>query len=607
MFWGWALLLPVFSLAGENSLRVLRSAWIPVPDVTCREYWEPLRKDPGFQKVLLRADKVLGSSSALPTKECYLEYSRTGSRTGYEKQYFSFLRDLNATALSSCVTGDERYLVKLEGMIRQLCHVPTWILPAHDVGLKNLNGEQVRIDLVSSAVSWDLAWIGRILNPALSPDIRTLLRENLLKRTVVPYEKSATDWRKVQNNWNSVCLSGVAGTLLGIDLDASRRETLLREVMAGVRGYLLGFPRDGYCSEGVDYWSYGFGHYLKLSAMLFLASNGAINLLDDQKAALIASYPEKIRLSGQLLPAFSDCTFNTRIPGTWIAMCDWLLGRTRGCRELRIDPINSFSENILNIAIPKTNEIDRFAEDKLPAFSEFPDAGIFVLRPLPGAKTRLAAAVKGGSNNEFHNHNDVGSYVLAVDGSVPVAVDPGAEHYDGRSFSARRYESKLNNSFGHSVPRINGQLQIAGKGTESKVLKKHLSDTDAEIVFDIRKAYHQISSIRKLERTFRYSRAGSGTFEVADSVSLSEPGTFETAVITFGTWKQTTQDKLILTYRGKKVEVTVDTGGKPFRVSSEEIREKIRWKENPHRIAVTLSEPVLDARIRLTYRIPEEQ
>ena len=212
---------------------------------------------------------------------------------------------------------------------------------------------------------------------------------------------------------------------------------------------------------------------------------------------------------------------------------------------------------------------------------------------------------RGGSNDEFHNHNDVGSYVLAVDGNVPVAVDPGAEHYDGRSFSARRYESKLNNSFGHSVPRINGQLQIAGKGTESKVLKKHLTGTDAEIVFDIRKAYHQIASLRKLERAFRYSRAGSGTFEVADTVSLSEPGTFETAVITFGTWKQSAPDKLLLTYRGKNVEVTVDTDGKPFRVSSEEIRENIRWKENPHRIAVTLSEPVRDARIRLTFRIPE--
>ena len=80
-----------------------------------------------------------------------------------------------------------------------------------------------------------------------------------------------------------------------------------------------------------------------------------------------------------------------------------------------------------------------------------------------GAKTRLSAAVKGGSNDEFHNHNDVGGFVLAVDGTVPVIVDPGAEYYSGRSFSSRRYESNLNNSFGHSVPRINGELQIAGK------------------------------------------------------------------------------------------------------------------------------------------------
>ena len=88
----------------------------------------------------------------------------------------------------------------------------------------------------------------------------------------------------------------------------------------------------------------------------------------------------------------------------------------------------------------------------------FDDAGILVCRPGGRRRCRLAAALKGGHNAEHHNHNDVGSYVAVV-GSEPVLLDSGGEVYTSRTFSGRRYESKILNSWGHPVPVIGGALQ----------------------------------------------------------------------------------------------------------------------------------------------------
>ncbi|MBO6061346.1 MAG: heparinase, partial [Clostridia bacterium] len=42
--------------------------------------------------------------------------------------------------------------------------------------------------------------------------------------------------------------------------------------------YFRGITDDGYCSEGVGYWNYGFGHYAMLAELAWRGSGGAVNL-----------------------------------------------------------------------------------------------------------------------------------------------------------------------------------------------------------------------------------------------------------------------------------------------------------------------------------------
>jgi len=82
----------------------------------------------------------------------------------------------------------------------------------------------------------------------------------------------------------------------------------------------------------------------------------------------------------------------------------------------------------------------------------------------------------------------VGSFVVALGRSTPL-VDPGAEVYTARTFSGRRYESKLLNSFGHPVPRIAGQLQRTGRKAAAGVLRTDWTDAADTLVLDLRSAY----------------------------------------------------------------------------------------------------------------------
>ena len=87
----------------------------------------------------------------------------------------------------------------------------------------------------------------------------------------------------------------------------------------------------------------------------------------------------------------------------------------------------------------------------------------------------LALAAKGGHNGESHNHNDLGSYVVTVDGVI-VMVDPGSEVYTQRTFSDRRDESDACNSFGHPVPVVAGSLQRVGRDAQTRTVATRFAD-----------------------------------------------------------------------------------------------------------------------------------
>ena len=64
----------------------------------------------------------------------------------------------------------------------------------------------------------------------------------------------------------------------------------------------------------------------------------------------------------------------------------------------------------------------------------YPDTGLYI-----SECATYQLAVKAGNNDDSHNHNDVGSFILFKQGA-PFIIDIGVETYSKKTFSPERYE-----------------------------------------------------------------------------------------------------------------------------------------------------------------------
>lgn len=574
----------------------------PGRPISDRSAWETLASRQEWQKLIVSAERHLTKPMPLLTDELYLDYSRTGNRDRYQTVYFQLRNRFSDLVLAECLENQGRFLPAIEECIDQLCGIKSWGYPAHDGSLRDFNGQEEIIDLGAAHWGWILASGDYVLGEKFSPAVRRRLRENMHQRIFDPIRRQVEGelprhwWFTTTNNWNSVCLANVTGAALAMIEDRDERAFYVAAAEHYITNFLKGFTNDGYCSEGVGYWNYGYGSFLLLAETLWQATSGKINLLDLNGALPPARYGSDIRITEQISPAFADCTMDA-MPSTF-----WLTWLSRHLEEPLISkevdlavPKGMLYESLLfafdHSASSLAPQSDRYVG--LSARTWFDKAGVLIVRPGEASDCRMAAAIKGGHNDEHHNHNDVGSYIVTVDDKL-VLADPGSEVYTARTFSGRRYESKVLNSWGHPVPVVAGQLQRTGREAQGKVVETAFTEEEDRLVLDIASTY-DVPSLEKLERTFVYSRSGVGSLTVKDAVRFSEPQAFETAMVTFEPVRKI--DEKTLEIGGVRVTIESD---QPFELATEAIDEDVRYAKKPTRIGIALKEPVESAEITVS-------
>lgn len=580
-----------------------RGAGPPIGD---RKAWDAVAKAAPFRGVVRHAEQLMATPIPELPDDLYLDFSRTGNRTRCQRVLSQRHTRFAALALAECMENRGRFVPAIEEAIRAVAAEKSWTLPAHDRHLDNFYGRQIDIDLASSALSWNLATADFWLGDRLSQPTRELIRSELERRTFAPYfsylsgGKPRMWWPTCTNNWNAVCHAGVTGAALTILESLERRAVVAAAAERLIKQFLAGFTPDGYCSEGLGYWNYGFGHYVLLAEMIYQATGGKVDWFDDPHVRQIAQFGRRLEITPGVYPPFADCGVSTQ-PDVRIQA---FVSRRFGFGWLREE-----REGLL-LAGGATDELGRFGllgfdnsasgraaaceAPPAPLRDWFSEAGILICRPAPGRRG-LGAALKGGHNAEHHNHNDVGSYVVALSGKTPL-VDPGAEVYTARTFSARRYESGVLNSFGHPVPRVAGKLQRTGRAAEARVVTTQFTDQADTLVLDLRSAYEP-KDLKKLERSFVFSRKGSGSLTVADSVEFAKPQSFGTALITFSKWRALGDGQLEIGEGAEKVRVTIATDGPKFRLQPEEIHEDVHAQGTLVRLGIELAEPAARATV----------
>ncbi len=580
------------------------------PKITDRKAWEQAAKLPEFREVIRRAENLLKEPIPELTDELFLDFSKTGNRTRCQRVLSQRHGRMPVFVLAECVENKGRFLPAIEESIAAVCSEKTWVLPAHDRSLRNFRGEANGIDLRVAGESWNMATAYYWLGEKLSPKTRKLVRDELERRTFTPFEnalktgKPGLWWLRGTNNWNAVCLAGVNGAAQAMIEDPKRRAFFIAAAEMYVQNFLRGFTPDGYCSEGVGYWNYGFGHYTMLAETVYQATDGKVDMFADPRVKKDAWFAPSMEILPGVYPAFADCTPGSQPYAPFVAFLSrrFGFGLKQFEREglgLKIGP----SERLFALGLFgwDNSAMDVALVDGKPVAdslrSWFPDAGVLICRPKPGQNGALGVAIKGGHNAEHHNHNDVGTYLVAIGKSTPL-VDPGAEVYTARTFSSKRYDSIVLNSFGHPVPLVAGQMQRTGRSAAGKVLRKEFTDETDTIVFDIASAY-KVKGLKKLHRTFIYSRKGLSELTVIDEVEFESPQHFGTAFITFDSDTKISGHKI---YVGDVV-VFVDTGGLRYRITPVEILEDVRTKQQPWRFGIDLGPRTPIAKATVTLRI----
>jgi len=575
-----------------------------------RKAWEPIAASDALKGFLSGAERLMSEPIPELTDELYLDFSRTGNRTRCQAVLSRRHSRMPLLVLAECIENRGRFLGAIEEAIRAICSEKTWVMPAHDRSLRNFKGTVIEIDLAVAGLSWNLATADYWLGDKLGPKTRKLIRDELKRRTFDPFVGTVRTgeprmwWMRSTNNWNAVCLAGTTGSALAIIDPQEQRAFFIAAAEKYVQNFLRGFTPDGYCSEGVGYWNYGFGHYVMLAETVKQATGGKVDMLEGAKIKQIALFGRRMEIVPGVYPAFADCGVRTR-PQTQLMA--FLSRRYRlGLKEVEqlgppaaAGPSTRLFELGL-FAFPNSASAMPAPEGPTPSQPPsdwFAEAGILICRPAPGNKHALGVAMKGGHNGEHHNHNDVGSYVVALGKATPL-VDPGSEVYTARTFSARRYESGVLNSFGHPVPRVAGKLQRTGRSAAAKVLKTEFTDKADTLVLDIRSAY-DVNGLKKLQRTFVFSRKDAGRLTVIDEVEFDSPKAFGTALITFSKWKQIKSNRLLIGEGPEAVQVNIAIDGGEFQIDPTKIKEHLHGGRIPTRLGIELAKPVTKATITL--------
>lgn len=527
-----------------------------LPAYADRAAWAAVAKanDVPIPAVVGRAEAFVPRPMPPFPRERFLDFRKKGERWAFEAANNARWARLFVFAYAELLEGKGRFLTPLSETLSALCDSPTWVLSAHDVSLANLEGRTVGIDLASAHRAWQVAEIVAAFGEALPEAVREKAIATVRARAVEPYLRMVRGgkyawWANAGNNWNPVCHAGVVGATLALPgTTAEERAAIVGAAREKVRRYLRGFSSDGWTAEGVGYWNYGFGNFAALAELVRRATAGREDWLLWPEAKAPALAVPTLRLSGQVYPAVADCAADMAADPRLSAFLAYRLGAA--------SPVAFVPDGTLPFphAFAFVRPKAEASVGTLPPHTWLPQAQLLVGR-APG----MAFFASGGSNGGSHGHNDVGVFGVALDG-MPVLADLGGESYTAKTFSSARYESPLINSFGHSVPRPAGALQVSGGKTEAKVLAATFEpEGRIRLLLDLAPAY-RVEGLRTLTREFVWEPAVPA-LTVTDRFAFDKPQTFETALTGWGRTLGVSGDRFRIAFGGHALEAKISASG----------------------------------------------
>ncbi len=580
------------------------------PRITDRTAWDQWREDSFGQRMLREAREAVRNPSPTITDQVFIDCLKNESVTEYNAMNRATRRQFNVLILAEAIFNEGEFLTQIEADARSLTQVRTWVHPNNDLERKNFEGHAQDNDLHSLHHSMSFVFIHHVLGARISDEFRELLSSELNRRMFTPTRnriEAGRDmdwWLIVKHNWNSVCLSCYAHAAVAMLPDVEDRAWWVSLTESLACNFTDGFADDGLCTEGVGYWSYGFTHYVLIAEIIRTATGNALDLLDTPKARQIARFADRAEIQPGKYPAFSDCSLTAQ-PGLWLR--SWLDNRRDSQPDSLAQPAPADFDALADIQSVTIDPMllwmfgtrdphQPMVRPPAVALRDFFAPSHFLIcRSAATTNRKFAATFLGGNNGVNHNHNDLGTFTVLLDGKALI-YDPGPEVYSMRTFSVYRYDSQLLNSYGHPVPRIGGKLQEPGPTHQAPALLSEFTDKVDRMILDLRGAY-DCPTLRKLEREFICDRRGDGSLTITDTVEFSEPTAYESALITSG---EITESDQSLRFADGATAISIEYTADSTKLQVS--RDTINQPPHPTRVAIATVEKVSNLTLRFVIR-----
>ncbi|MBQ0073702.1 MAG: heparinase II/III family protein [Prevotella sp.] len=553
---------------------------------------------------------------ALPAT-IFARFKKDGNRTEYEGLCFERRRQLAALVMAEIAEGKNRFMPDIINGLNVMMEETWWGIPAHYNSPIPMYDVQT-VDLFNAETAGLIAWTGKELKTQLdrfSPNIYKRLSAEIERRMLKPVLAQKYWWKTAGMNWNPWICSNWLTCVMLYEKDENRKTKALNEIKGCIRAFINAYPNDGGCDEGTGYWDRAAA---SLFECMYWLSQADIHLDEEQillpKIARMGAYIYKMYIGNDYCVNFADAHENKSVVQLNVLYPFALYLNDKTMREFAAyiaqqkdfwnnparlyDKSGNFPTLGRELMLLRTLTTLRSEAIRQPLTESWlPDLQIMTARSNPSTDTAkgLYLAMKGGNNDESHNHNDVGSFIVYADGE-PLFIDPGVGEYTSQTFGKNRYDIWTMQSQYHNLPQINGTDQHNGKQYAAKVINKGKNS----LTLDIANAYPKEAKVKTWQRTAALKGTSiqiTEQYELQDIISPTrlilitplKPEVTQRGIIKIGSHT--------LQYPTTKADIKVENKD----ISKEPVLLHM-WGEQLYRINIILKNETLKNSITLTIR-----
>jgi len=490
-----------------------------------RSYWENITQE---QKefYIRKAEEYLNFTwKSVPVMETYMEYFTDENHSHLGDVTFLEKRDtLLWLTIGECIEDKGRFLYQIVDGIFSICEQSTWAPPSHFMQCGETkemlpDPDDPVLDLYATLQGCFLSITYRLLHSKLekiSPVICLRIEKEIEKRIINPFLTRDLWWMCQNldltfwsiNNWTTHCCYGILFSVLALECNKKTTYQVVNKVIDCVDCFADAYPDDGACDEGPSYWGGAIHDFMCILDLLETVIGGKTNVWEIPKFKKMSEYILHMRIHENVYASVSDAHPIIHADMSRLLMmyhqgklfkneamiqeAAKLYSLYKNCDRLPMDFMLEFLywEELKKEKVQSTNHIQS---------AWMPGVQIMSSHECADTARGLYLCIKGGTNGESHNHNDIGNFIIYKNGK-PIIVDAGIGLYTNTTFGEKRYTNWWANGFYHNIPMIDGIEQKSGPEYKAENVVCTLSDEKDDIRLELRSAYENKDKITSLTR-----------------------------------------------------------------------------------------------------------